>query len=89
MPDWPQYQRETRENLATGLDDAGSPVEFYEVQVVPYPGRPVSGGWLPKPYRIQGLTPGKYNLFTRWSRDDGQQVVDKAGPTGQPSFEVV
>jgi hypothetical protein len=90
MADWPRYPRETAENLDTHLMsyDEEVPGANYQVQVVPFPGRSVSGGWQPYPYRIQGLPVGRYDGWTQWERGDGQKVIDHIGPEGMPSFEI-
>jgi hypothetical protein len=94
MGRWPQYQRETFENLDTHLDNYGTPVPDgeYQVQVVNHGTRPTPGDgvwWQPVPARITGLAVGRYDAYTRWVRGDGQKVIDHVGEQGFPSFEIV
>jgi len=86
---WPKYPRETLEDLDTHLENYGEDVPAYEVQVRPFPGRPVSDGWQAYPYRITGLSAGRYSAWTRWSKGNGAKVVDYVGGDETiPSFEV-
>jgi hypothetical protein len=88
---WPKYPRETLEDLDVRLTNYDEPVPDgeLEVQVLPFPGRPVSAGWEAIPHRIAGLTPGRYSAWTRWSRGNGARVVDYVGGDERvPSFEV-
>jgi hypothetical protein len=88
---WPKYPRETLEDLDVRLGNYGEdvPAAELEVQVLPFPGRPVPGGWQANPHRISGLTPGRYAAWTRWNRGNGAKVIDYVGGDERvPSFEV-
>lgn len=89
--DWPTFQLGTVEDLDTHLSnfDQEVPGDQYQVQVVPYGSEPVDSAWQPYPYRLQGLTRGRWDLFTLWITGSNARVLDHVGPMGQPSFEVL
>jgi len=93
MPTWPQYERETDEDLDVHLENYDTPVpaDQIEVQVVPYQSRPMPNGWTAAPYRLvaASLGLGKWDLYTRWLNPTGRKPVDHVGERGMPSFETV
>lgn len=90
---WPQYERETDEDLDVHLDNYDTPVptDQIQVQVVAFGSRPTEAGWKPYPYRLVAaqLGVGKWDLYTRWLNPTGRKPVDHVGDHDRPSFETI